>query len=164
MILYHGTNQDIETIDLAAGIRYKDFGQGFYLTPDKPTAERMAKKKARLFGGTPTVIVYEFNREELSTSNLKIKEFPEKANVEWIRFIDQNRDRQSTLPHHGFDIVSGPIADDGVVLQLTNLRNQILTPEEAARRLQDKFLDQQYYFGSQDALKLLKKIDVWQII
>ena len=25
MILYHGTNQDIETIDLTKGLRYKDF-------------------------------------------------------------------------------------------------------------------------------------------
>ena len=26
MILYHGTNQDIDSIDLAAGSRFKDFG------------------------------------------------------------------------------------------------------------------------------------------
>ena len=32
MILYHGTNQDIDSIDLSKGMRYKDFGQGFYLT------------------------------------------------------------------------------------------------------------------------------------
>ena len=29
MILYHGSNQDIETIDLTKGLRYKDFGMGF---------------------------------------------------------------------------------------------------------------------------------------
>ena len=29
MILYHGTNQNINSIDLAAGSRFKDFGQGF---------------------------------------------------------------------------------------------------------------------------------------
>ena len=52
MKLYHGTNQDIETIDLTRGMRHKDFGKGFYLTPDKNTAIRMAQKKARLFGGT----------------------------------------------------------------------------------------------------------------
>jgi hypothetical protein len=26
MILYHGTNQDIESIDLTKGLRHKDFG------------------------------------------------------------------------------------------------------------------------------------------
>ena len=49
MILYHGTNADIEEIDLEKGLRHKDFGKGFYLTPDKNTAVRMAQKKARLF-------------------------------------------------------------------------------------------------------------------
>lgn len=48
MILYHGTNQDIESIDLTKGLRHKDFGMGFYVTPDKTTAIRMAEKKARL--------------------------------------------------------------------------------------------------------------------
>jgi len=45
MKLYHGTNADIETIDLSQGLRHKDFGQGFYATPDKTTAIRMAKKR-----------------------------------------------------------------------------------------------------------------------
>lgn len=44
MILYHGTNQDIESIDLTKGLQHKDFGMGFYLTPDKATAIRMAEK------------------------------------------------------------------------------------------------------------------------
>ena len=52
MILYHGTNADIDVIDLNRGLRYKDFGKGFYLTSDRKTAIRMAQKKARLFGGT----------------------------------------------------------------------------------------------------------------
>ncbi|MBR6251125.1 MAG: DUF3990 domain-containing protein [Bacteroidales bacterium] len=58
MKLYHGTNIDIECIDLAKGLTHKDFGKGFYVTPDKATAARMAKKKARLFGGVPTLITY----------------------------------------------------------------------------------------------------------
>ncbi len=65
MILYHGTNQDIETINLSKGLRYKDFGKGFYLTPDKNTAIRMAEKKARLFGGNATLITYELDEAAL---------------------------------------------------------------------------------------------------
>lgn len=42
MTLFHGSNQDIQTIDLTRGLRHKDFGRGFYLTPDKNTAIRMA--------------------------------------------------------------------------------------------------------------------------
>ena len=78
MTLYHGTNADVESIDLAKGIRYKDFGQGFYLTPDRQTAVRMAQKKARLFGGTPTLITYEMDDAALQ-SDLSVKVFPEQA-------------------------------------------------------------------------------------
>ncbi|MCQ2255239.1 MAG: DUF3990 domain-containing protein [Bacteroidaceae bacterium] len=163
MKLYHGTNYDIDTINLTAGKRFKDFGQGFYLTPNKATAERMARKKAKMFGGEPLILEYEFNAEQAEEIKLKMKKFPEKANAEWIRFIDRNRDRHSGATPHQYDIVTGPIADDGVVVQLTNYKNEILTPEEAASRLQDKYLDQQYYFGTPKALELLKKTHVWKI-
>lgn len=159
MRLYHGTNADIETIDLSQGLRYKDFGMGFYATPDKTTAIRMAQKRARLFGGKATLITYEFNEAALS-SDLKIKRFPEKASVEWFLFINENRDRKNLSPIHDYDIVIGPIADDGVTLQLTNYREGIYSPEQAALLLQDKYLDQQYFFGSYKALQYLKKESV----
>lgn len=156
MTLYHGTNSDIETIDLNKGLRYKDFGKGFYLTPEKTTAERMAQKKARLFGGTATLITYEMD-DSIMQSDLKIKVFPKEASVEWFLFVDANRDRKNVMPTHNYDIVIGPIADDGVVLQLTNYREGIYSPEECAKKLQDKYLDQQYYFGTEKALRFLMK-------
>ncbi|MBR4561738.1 MAG: DUF3990 domain-containing protein [Bacteroidales bacterium] len=156
MILYHGTNEDIDSIDLTKGLRHKDFGKGFYVTPDKATAIRMAKKKARLFGGTATLITYEMD-DTVFRSDLKIKVFPEKACVEWLLFVDANRDRKNETPIHDFDIVIGPIANDGVVLQLTNYREGIYSPEEVARLLQDRYLDQQYYFGTERALSFLHK-------
>ena len=156
MTLYHGSNEDIQTIDLEKGLRFKDFGKGFYLTPDKSTAIRMAKKKARLFGGTPTLITYELPESALD-SELKVKVFPQKASVEWFLFVDANRDRNHQQPVHDYDIVIGPIADDGVVLQLTNYREGIYSPEQAAKLLQDKYLDQQYYFGTRRALNFLQK-------
>ena len=159
MILYHGTNVDIESIDLTKGLRFKDFGKGFYLTPNRETACRMAQKRARLFGGTATLITYELDDSALQ-SDLKVRVFPEKASVEWLLFVDANRDRKNQQPVHEYDIVVGPIADDGVVLQLTNYREGIYSPEEAARLLQDRYLDQQYYFGTERALNYLHKTNV----
>lgn len=156
MKLYHGTNCDIVTVDLKIGAKYKDFGQGFYLTPDRATAARMAFKKARLFGGQPTLITYEFDESAMS-SNLKIKQFSKIATVEWMKFIAAHRNKDSKDVIQIYDIVSGPIADDGVVLTLTNFQEGIYTPEQAAALLQDKYLDQQYYFGSQVALTYLTK-------
>ena len=159
MILYHGSNVDFDSISLTMGMRYKDFGWGFYLTPDRKTAVRMAQKKARLFGGTPTLISYELD-EGVLQSDLKIKRFPETATVEWFLFVDANRDRKNDKPIHDYDIVIGPIANDGVVLQLTNYREGIYSPEDAARLLQDRYLDQQYYFGTERALSFLRKTNV----
>ena len=156
MRLYHGSNQDIESIDLAKGMRHKDFGKGFYVTPNRATALRMAQKKARLFGGVPTLISYELD-ESVLHSDLKVKVFPEKACEEWLRFVDANRDRNNRTPVHDYDIVVGPIADDGVVLQLTRWREGIITPGEAARLLQDRHLDQQWYFGTERAVSRLRK-------
>ena len=159
MTLYHGTNQDIETIDLSKGMRHKDFGQGFYVTPNRQAAIRMAQKKSRIFGGNPTLITYEMD-EDVFRSDLKVKIFPTKASVEWLLFVDANRDRKNTLPIHDYDLVIGPIADDGVVLQLTNYREGIYSPEQVARLLQDRFLDQQYYFGTDRSLNYLHKTKV----
>ena len=158
MKLYHGTNQDIVSIDLKMGLRYKDFGKGCYLTPERDTAIRMAQKKARLFGGSATLITYEWDENSLNL--LKVKVFPAKASVDWFLFVDANRDREKDQPVHDYDIVIGPIADDGVVLLLTNYREGVYSPEEAARLLQDKYLDQQYYFGTERAVSYLRKINV----
>ena len=156
MILYHGTNVDIENIDLSKGLRFKDFGKGFYVTPNRSTAIRLAKKKARLFGGEATLITYELD-ETVLNSEIRIKVFPKKACVEWLEFIAANRDRKvgNTLPK--YDLVIGPIADDGVVLQLTNYREGIYSSEDVARMLQDRFLDQQYCFRTEKALLFLHK-------
>ena len=94
----------------------------------------MAQKKARLFGGIATLITYEMD-DISSQLDLKIKIFPEKANVEWFLFVDANRDRKNQKPIHNYDIIVGPIADDGVVLQLMIYREGIYSPEQAAQLL-----------------------------
>ena len=48
MILYHGSNIYIESIDLSKSKPNKDFGKGFYLSENKAQAEQMAKFKALL--------------------------------------------------------------------------------------------------------------------
>jgi len=105
------------------------------------------------------LITYEMDDAALQ-SDLSVKVFPEQACVEWFLFVDANRDRKNVVPIHNYDIVIGPIANDGVVLQLTNYREGIYTPEQAAQLLQDKYLDQQYFFGTERALSFLHKTQV----
>ena len=47
MILYHGSNTEIDAIDLGRCVPYKDFGRGFYLTSMPDQAEKMARRTAR---------------------------------------------------------------------------------------------------------------------
>jgi hypothetical protein len=76
MLVYHGSNCDIDTIDLSKGNRFKDFGQGFYVTPNIETAKRMAQKKTAIYGGIPMIIIYEFDDSVLYSDKLHILEFP----------------------------------------------------------------------------------------
>lgn len=46
MILYHGSNTEIESIDFTMSKPGKDFGLGFYLSPDLQQAQEMAAKKS----------------------------------------------------------------------------------------------------------------------
>ena len=163
MILYHGSNQDIEEVDLSKGMRYKDFGRGFYLTPDYSTACRMAKKKVRLLNGTPTVIEYELDDKVLEDESLCVLRFPEKATAEWARFVDCHRDRNNSLVTQEYDVVYGPIADDGVAYSLGRYHEGTMTIDELAAELQDKYLDQQVMIGSKTALTYLRKIKSEQI-
>ena len=70
MILYHGSNISIDSIDLARCNKYKDFGQAFYLTTDPEQAMEVAKARAELFGGEPVINTYEFNEALLSDGTL----------------------------------------------------------------------------------------------
>ena len=160
MLVYHGTNADIAEIDLTKGTRFKDFGQGFYVTPDLETAQRMARKKVDLFKGKPTVISYELDESALTAAELDVLSFPEKATAEWINFVSSNRDRRTPEPPRNFDLVKGPIADDGVALQLGRLRLHADEAEQIALDLQDKYLDQQICFCTLRSLSHLKKISV----
>lgn len=51
MILYHGSNVEIEKVSFLKSKVGKDFGVGFYLSPELEQAQEMAEKKALLLGG-----------------------------------------------------------------------------------------------------------------
>ena len=53
MILYHGSNCEIEKIDLLKGKPYKDFGRGFYLTDLAEQAKQMATRISERYGAKP---------------------------------------------------------------------------------------------------------------
>ena len=156
MILYHGTNIDFNVIDLDKSNKYKDFGQGFYLTDIRSQAEELAAKKSRLFGGYPVIQEYEFNENILQSGDLQVLTFSSPSPL-WADFIFKNRNRHIQFSHD-YDIVIGPIADDGVAYLLGRYEEGTLTIDELSKELDYKKLNNQYYFGTEKAIKYLKRI------
>lgn len=156
MKLFHGTNIDFSVIDLAKSNKYKDFGQGFYLTDIRSQAEELAAKKSRLFGGYPVIQEYEFDESILTDKELKILMFASPT-TEWADFIFKNRNRNANFKHD-YDIVVGPIADDGVAYLLGRYEEGTLTIEELSELLDYKKLNSQYFFGTNKSLKYLKRL------
>ena len=131
MILYHGTNIDFNVIDLDKSNKYKDFGQGFYLTDIRSQAEELAAKKSRLFGGYPVIQEYEFDENMLQANDLQVLIFSSPS-PSWAEFIFNNRNRHIQFSHD-YDIVIGPIADDGVAYLLGRYEEGTLTIDELSK-------------------------------
>lgn len=158
MILYHGTNMDFDRIDIRKSNPYKDFGQGFHLTDIQEQARNLAAKKTRIFGGEPIVMQFLFDENMLSDTGNEIKVLKfDLPNKEWAEFIYKNRNREMDF-HHDYDIVTGPIANDGVAYLLGRYEEGTITLEELARELEYKQLNSQYFFGTNRAIKLLHRI------
>ena len=156
MKLYHGTNVDFDTINLEKSNKYKDFGQGFYLTDIRSQAEQLAAKKAKLFGGYPIIQEYEFNEELLENGELKVLKFDNPCK-EWAEFIFKNRNRDLNFTHD-YDVVIGPIANDGVAYLLGRYEEGTLTIDDLSRELTYKELNSQFFFGTSKSLQYLIRL------
>lgn len=157
MRLYHGTNMDFTEVLLSKCRPNKDFGRGFYLTDIRSQAQEMAIRRTEFSGkGTPVVQEYSFDESLLNSQDLKVKVF-EGVSREWAEFILANRMARGKRLHD-FDIVVGPVADDGVVYQLNLYMQRLITIDDLVRELTFKRLNNQYFFGTEKALLVLKRV------
>ncbi len=164
LILFHGSNVPILKIDLSIGQVNKDFGKGFYLTDIKDQADAMAFRRVAIDsenGKSPIVTTFEFDDSCLSNSELNVLCF-ESATAEWAEFIAKNRFASRNGFTHNYDIVYGPVADDGVYDQLRRYIRGSITAAQLAEELKFVHLNKQYYFGTKKAIQYLKMIDYGQ--
>ena len=158
MILYHGSNSAIETIDLRKSKPNKDFGKAFYLSEEKQQAEEMAAFTVDRFGGTPIITSFEFDETILHKKQFQVKTFDSYSH-EWAEFIFSNRDTDSEVNIHNYDVVYGPIANDQVGRQMFNLREGYIDIDEFMRRLHYmKGITFQYAFCTELAISKLIRI------
>lgn len=163
MTLYHGSNVEIDSIDLSLGKKGKDFGQGFYLNPNKTQAMGMAKRVTLTRGvGKPTISVFEFEESVLASPDFNVKIFDDYTS-EWAEFVLMNRKNRSDKSAHPYDIVVGPIADDTVGVQLRRFMMGYISIDVLIEEL--RFHGNhavQYFFGTEAAISLLTKVDYEQ--
>ncbi|MBQ3427750.1 MAG: DUF3990 domain-containing protein [Clostridia bacterium] len=164
MILFHGSNTDINDIDLNMCRPFKDFGRGFYLTTIKEQAVNMAKRVSRIYGGDPMVNIFEFNIE--SAYGMNIKEFSQ-TSAEWAIFVMNNRSRGFTDNDSDacnndskYDIVIGPVADDGLTALIETYAHGLADIEKIVSKMRYKNVSDQYSFHTERAVRLLKKVGV----
>lgn len=155
MILYHGSNTDIFEIDLSKSKVGKDFGHGFYLTPDYVTAQNQTKRRADIDGGEPIVNRFEFDEQNLTNYNITTFDGYSK---QWAEFVKQNRGNRTRKQLHEFDIIIGPIANDDIGMQMRKFNAGRITLEEFMKAIEWKKITIQYFFGTEDAIKTLVKI------
>ena len=159
MILYHGSNMSIESVDFAKSKPGKDFGVGFYLSADEQQAQEMAEKKSLLLGGEPTITHFEFDEEAAKAdANISYLRY-ERYSLEWGKFVHKNRSNKTSTSLHSYDIIYGPIANDNIGLQMRRIDANYIDWEQFVKELRHKGGETyQYFFGTAKALKYLKKL------
>ncbi len=155
--LYHGSNIKIEMPDLIHSKPFKDFGRGFYLSPNKQQAWDMAFQKVnQTKEGKAEVTEFLFDETLMNSGMLKVLSYPDYSE-EWALFVLANRDKQQAHPIHDYDIVYGPIADDGVAYQLRRYVGGVISLPRLVEELKyAKGITFQYFFGTERALQSLK--------
>ena len=156
MILYHGSYTSIETPQIITQEKGRDFGFGFYTTSIKEQAERWAIRTARLRSRQTdkeeSAIVNVYNFDEKFAEKLKTKVFPE-ADMEWLEMVIKCRSDLNFK--HGYDIVTGKIANDNVGETVEYVLAGIMRKEDAVERLRFEKINDQICFCSEESLKAL---------
>lgn len=166
MILYHGSIVKVvsPTIMTKASYRPLDFGTGFYTTTSYEQAARWVRNRlemnSELLCGYVTA--FEFDENGFNESGLKRLDFPNNPiSPEWFRFIMRNRRERN--PEHGYDLVTGPVANDRVYTVITAYEAGFASESEAIERLKPYRLADQYLFHTSAALSFIKAMTTVEV-
>lgn len=159
MKLYHGSNMRVIVPDLSRSKPFKDFGSGFYLSDNYGQAMDLARSKVEQMRiGEAVVNEFFFDETILATDELSFKCFDDYSE-EWAEFILTNRNNKISQPSHNYDIVYGPIADDGVNYQLRRYRGDVISLQKLIEELKyAKGITFQYFFGTERAIQKLRAL------
>jgi hypothetical protein len=134
MVVYHGSIVEVKAPLAYVGRQNLDFGKGFYVTDLKEQAISWA---SRPFNANKTKIlnVYNFDKEQLLLSEFHYLHF-DSYNDEWLDFVVGNR--SGKMLWKPYDIVEGGIANDRIFNTIELYISELISKEEALKRLQSE--------------------------
>jgi hypothetical protein len=156
MILYHGSTLVVDRPIIIKTEYGRDFGPGFYTTEIKEQAVRWALRKARLEkrkNSDIKAIVSRYEFDEKNYGDLNVIHFPE-PNAEWLDMVCRCRSNMQYI--HGYDMVTGKIANDTVGETVSYVVQGIMRPEDAVERLRFEKINNQICFSTKKSLFFLR--------
>lgn len=152
MILYHGSNLEIECPKLLKTQRALDFGKGFYTTSSFEQAEKWAKRTARIReSGEAVVSCYSFDEKKISALNVLKFSGPD---ADWLDYVAKNRKNMNITDD--YDLVIGPVANDQTFPTILLYLDGYIDAGSAIKQLLPQKLKDQYTFKTEKALELLQ--------
>ena len=145
MILFHTGFSEIRKPDIHYGRKNADFGQGFYLSPEKEFSCRWARERKDEDSYLNT---YEFNEDGLRIKVLKRDE-------DWVSCIFANR-RGKADTFSQYDVIIGPIANDTLYDTMGILTSGFLSDGQALQILELGPEYTQWVIKSEKALSQLR--------
>jgi hypothetical protein len=164
MEVYHGSTVIVAQPHIIAQEVGRDFGPGFYVTDIKGQARRWAMRKVRIVRrGDPQVKAYvsKYLLDESRYTTLKCRDFPEPS-LEWLEMVCSCRSDPNY--RHGYDSVSGKIADNAVGETVSYVVQGIMRPEDAIERLQFTQINNQICLNTEAALECLRYLGCEEIL
>ena len=156
MLVYHGSNIEVEKPRIVIPNRNLDYGSGFYTTMNLAQAESFANNVVnRNEGrGIPTVSYYEVDYDKI-LRELSVLKF-DNPDEKWLDFVYTNR--IGIYTGILYDIVIGPVANDSVYRVFRLFENGDIDRETAIKRLKVTKLFDQMTFRTDKAIAELRFI------
>ena len=103
-----------------------------------------------------------FDEKGFMASGLRRLDFPNSPiSADWFRFVMRNRRERN--PEHGYDLVSGPVANDRVYTVIAAYEAGFVSEEDAIVRLKPYRLADQYLFHTPESLVFLKAMTTVEV-
>lgn len=160
MTLYHGGTVIVDSPRIIQSDIGRDFGCGFYTTDIRIQAEKWARRTARIRKTDSAVLnIYEY--DEAAQKVLRIKSY-DSYSMEWLDTVIECRQHPSYV--HGYDIMSGKIANDNVGETVQAVIDGFTPKEYALTKLAFMTANNQICFCTEQSLRYLRFVSSERLV